>query len=144
MAEENDSKYTVGYRKPPKHTQFKPGQPGNAKGRPRKSTTYADDLVTELRSMIEVLEDGKRRRITKRRAIAKQHVNRALRGDVRSIELLCKTTQQGRPGQQDLSSLIAEFREKNRCLTTNAVGEGAASIGPAADTASTDKEGEKS
>ncbi len=26
----------AGYRKPPKHTQFKKGQSGNPKGRPRK------------------------------------------------------------------------------------------------------------
>jgi hypothetical protein len=145
MADENDSKYTVGYRRPPKHTQFKPGQSGNAKGRPRKSRTFADDLETELRSMIEVSEGGKRRRITKRRAIAKQHVNKALRGDVRSIELLFKTTQQGRPGQQDnLNSLIEEFRKKNRSRTTHSMAEEAVSIGPADNTASADKEGEKS
>src|SRR5215213_6143909 len=29
--------YEVGYRKPPRHTQFKPGQSGNPKGRPRQS-----------------------------------------------------------------------------------------------------------
>jgi hypothetical protein len=145
MAEENDPKYTVGYRKPPKHTQFKPGRSGNAKGRPRKSTTFADDLETELRSTIEVLEGGKRRRMTKRRAIAKQHVNKALGGDVRSTELLLKSTQLGRTGQQDnLSSLLEEFREKNRCPPTKSVAEEAASIGPADNTASADREGEQS
>ena len=31
-----DKKYTVGYKKPPKNTQFKKGESGNPKGRPPK------------------------------------------------------------------------------------------------------------
>lgn len=37
--------YEVGYGRPPKATQFKPGQSGNPKGRPRKDY---DDLRHEL------------------------------------------------------------------------------------------------
>jgi len=145
MANENDSKYTVGYGKPPKNTQFKPGQSGNPKGRPRKTTTFDDDVETELRSAVIVLEDGKRRKMTKRRAIAKRLVSKALGGDVRSTELLLDSSQQGRPDQQDnLSSLLEEFREKNRCLPTNSMAEEDASIGLAHSTPSTRTEGEKS
>ncbi|WP_345821102.1 DUF5681 domain-containing protein [Methylobacterium fujisawaense] len=32
-----DEDYEVGYRKPPRHTQFKPGTSGNRRGRPRRS-----------------------------------------------------------------------------------------------------------
>ena len=45
MVEENDQEYPVGYRKTPKHTQFKPGQSGNPKGRPRKSTTFGHGSI---------------------------------------------------------------------------------------------------
>jgi hypothetical protein len=145
MVDENHSKHTVGYGKPPKHTQFKPGQSGNPKGRPRKSTTFDDDVETELRSAVIVLEGGKRRKMTKRRAIAKQHVNKALGGDVRSTELLLNSRRQGRFDQQDnLGALLEEFREKNRRLQTNRVAEEDTSSGLANSTSSTHTEGEKS
>jgi len=133
MDEENDTKYSVGYGKPPKRTQFKPGQSGNPNGRPRKSRAFEDDVETELRSAIVVQEGGKRRKMTKRRAIAKQHVNKALGGDVRSTELLLKTGRQGRTDQKDkLGALLEEFREKNRRLVANrVVSEENASTGPA-------------
>jgi hypothetical protein len=145
MAEEKDSVSTVGYGKPPKHTQFKSGQSGNPKGRPRKSTTFDDDVETELRSPVIVLEGGKRRKMTKRRAIAKQHVNKALGGDVRSTELLLNSRRQGRFDQQDnLGALLEEFRDKNRRLVANRVPEEDASIDLANRTSSIRTAGEES
>lgn len=40
--------YEVGYKKPPKHTQFKPGESGNRKGRPPKETTNLIQAVEEI------------------------------------------------------------------------------------------------
>ena len=42
--------YEVGYRKPPVHTRFKPGQSGNPRGRPRQAKglkTLAREILTE-------------------------------------------------------------------------------------------------
>ena len=36
MSKNDDSTYTVGYKKPPRRTQFKPGQSGNISGRAKK------------------------------------------------------------------------------------------------------------
>jgi hypothetical protein len=48
------SDYPVGYKKPPRHTQFKPGQSGNPRGRPKQSATFADVLTKQLRKKVTV------------------------------------------------------------------------------------------
>jgi uncharacterized protein DUF5681 len=76
--------YKIGYGKPPKATQFKPGRSGNPKGRPKGSRNLATDLAAELGEQITVREDGRSRRITKQRALIKSLMARALQGDVRA------------------------------------------------------------
>lgn len=89
--------YTVGYRKPPQHTKFKPGQSGNPKGRAKrdpkseKEEEEADlcsDIDKELQAKIWIVENGERFLVTKQQAIAKQTVNKALSGDPKSIGVL--------------------------------------------------------
>ena len=85
--------YTVGYGKPPKSTQFKPGQSGNPKGRTKGSKngiyTY---IQRELNSSI-TLTDGSK--ITKEQGFARQLTNKALRGDIQSQKLLFNIHQKG-------------------------------------------------
>lgn len=78
------SEYEVGYGKPPKKGQFKPGQSGNPKGRPKGSKSFARVLADELSERIPVKEGGKTRRLTKMQAVAKQLVNQAMNGDPRA------------------------------------------------------------
>ncbi len=80
--------YTVGYRKPPKHTQFQKGQCGNLKGRPKKSKNFTTVIEEELNTRIDVTENGKPKKISKREAIAKQLVNKAAAGDPKAIPIL--------------------------------------------------------
>ncbi len=46
--------YKVGYRKPPRHSQFKPGESGNLRGRKKGSRGLKTDLHTELNRIVEV------------------------------------------------------------------------------------------
>ena len=78
------SSYKVGYGRPPKATQFKPGRSGNPRGRPNGSRNLATDLSAELGELITVREDGRSRRISKQRALIKSLMARALQGDVRA------------------------------------------------------------
>ena len=78
------SGYTIGYRKPPKHTQFKPGTSGNPKGRPKGTKNLSTDLAEEFAMRISVKENGRQIKISKQRALVKSLLGRALQGDIRS------------------------------------------------------------
>ncbi len=86
--------YEVGFKKPPKHTQFKPGQSGNAKGRPKGSKNLKTDLLEELAETMRISEGGRERRISKQRALIKAQVTRGIKGDPRAaakiFELILK------------------------------------------------------
>jgi Family of unknown function (DUF5681) len=88
MADEDKPEYAVGFGKPPRHTRFRKGQSGNPKGRPRGSKNLATIMEKVLKEPVVISENGKRRRITKREALIKQLVNKAIAGDPRSIKLL--------------------------------------------------------
>jgi len=78
----------VGYARPPKASQFKPGQSGNPKGRPKGSSNLATDLSAELGEKITVREAGQSRRISKQRALIKSLMAKALQGDVRATAVV--------------------------------------------------------
>ena len=80
--------YDVGYRKPPKESQFKPGKSGNPKGRPHSSRNLKTDLEEELFEVVAVTERGRRRRLSKQRILLKTWMTRALQGDHRAFAIL--------------------------------------------------------
>jgi hypothetical protein len=80
--------YGVGYGKPPKDTQFKKGQSGNPKGRPKGTFNLATVLGKALRERVVINENGERRTITKLEAAAKQLVNKAASGDLTALRQL--------------------------------------------------------
>jgi Family of unknown function (DUF5681) len=77
--------YEVGKGRPPKHTRWRPGQSGNPKGRPKGTKGFVKILNEELEQTYQIEEGGKLRKITKRRLIAKQLINRAMKGDTRAM-----------------------------------------------------------
>ncbi|UTW52531.1 hypothetical protein KFF05_03930 [bacterium SCSIO 12827] len=79
------SDYVVGYKKPPTHSQFKPRQSGNPKGRPKGTKNLATDLQEELTAKIVVREGAREQKISKQRALVKTLFNNALKGDIRAI-----------------------------------------------------------
>jgi Family of unknown function (DUF5681) len=85
--------YKVGYGKPPIHTRWPPGYCPNKKGRGEGVKNFQTELKEELGTKITIQENGKRKRITKRRAIAKQIVNKAASGDLKAIPVLLNQSQ---------------------------------------------------
>jgi Family of unknown function (DUF5681) len=90
----SDQSYDVGYGKPPKTSQFKPGQSGNPKGRKKGSRGLKTDLGAELRSKVPVTENGKTRQLTKQQLVLKAMVTKAAKGDVKAAAQVLSMTMQ--------------------------------------------------
>ncbi|MBV6489591.1 MAG: hypothetical protein GHHEDOFH_03587 [Pseudorhodoplanes sp.] len=74
----------AGPKRPPKAYQFKPGQSGNPRGRPKGTRNLGTDLKDILGRRVSIREDGKERRISRQEALLLSLYNKALRGDVRA------------------------------------------------------------
>ena len=85
-----DRDYEVGYGKPPKHTQFKPGQSGNPKGRPKDSRNVKMILQDVAMEEITLTENGVPRKMSKKEALIRSLYIRALGGDNQAARLLFK------------------------------------------------------
>ena len=84
------SKDPIGYGKPPKKHQFKPGTSGNPKGRPKGAKSLRSVGQKELASKIEIKVQGKRTKATKLEAAIMKLVNDALSGNAKSLSELLK------------------------------------------------------
>jgi hypothetical protein len=82
--------YNVGYGKPPTRTQFKKGQSGNPKGRPKHSRNFKTMISDVLTAPISIREGEKQRKVTKLEGIALQLAMRALKGDNGAAQTLLK------------------------------------------------------
>lgn len=72
--------YKVGFGKPPKHSQFKPGRSGNPKGRPSGSKNALTVLRAELEELIPMEVNGMKKWITVVEGMAKRAKVEALKG----------------------------------------------------------------
>ena len=78
----------VGRGKPPRKTQFKKGQSGNPRGRPKGARNFATALNEEFGKKISVREDGVSKNITKQDALLKSLFAKGIQGDPRASQTL--------------------------------------------------------
>jgi hypothetical protein len=74
-----------GYKNPPVHSRFKPGQSGNPRGRPRGSNNSREFLERALGEYMTMKLNGKTIRVTRSEAIVLGVLSKALRGDLNAI-----------------------------------------------------------
>src|SRR6185295_19124650 len=78
----------VGYRRPPKQHQFKPGRSGNPKGRPKGSKNESTILRGILDRKIQTQSGGRTRKISILEGILLRIVEDSLRGNTKSAAFL--------------------------------------------------------
>jgi hypothetical protein len=111
--------YEVGYGRPPKHSRFQTGVSGNPGGRPRKSKQIEHLIQKELDEKIVIKEGGRDRTITKREAIIKQFVNRAIKGDSKPLQMMLAHLEKNRevepftPTEADDAALLKALLPSN-------------------------------
>jgi Family of unknown function (DUF5681) len=77
--------YEVGYRKPPRHTQFQKGQSGNPGGRPRRPGRRLEELALyEAYRTTVVMEDGHAMPMPAIQAVLRRQLESAASGNVRA------------------------------------------------------------
>lgn len=95
--------YEVGYKKPPKHTQFKKGKSGNP-GEKRKSTAnIVTALEKVLNARVTIRLEGKIRSVTRLEAALQRLAAKATAGDTSAFRLL-SILMQAYPEPEQLSS----------------------------------------
>jgi len=88
MPPETPRDYVVGYGKPPLHTRFQKGRSGNPNGRPRGRKNMSTLLSDALNGSVIVVENGRRKKITKREAIVTQLVNKSASADLKATQIV--------------------------------------------------------
>lgn len=107
--------YQVGYKKPPVHSRFKPGQSGNKKGRTKKISNLSDIVLEELNELQTIDKNGTRIRMSMERIISKQLVRAAAKVNIPALKLVIEMREQGlsRKAKADYEALRAKLFPKD-------------------------------
>jgi len=117
-------KYAVGKGRPPKETQFKPGQSGNPKGRPKGIKNAATMAKAALNRKVVVTINGAKRKMTVQDVSYRRLADKAMTGDQKTFNYLLTldnnfdsakntTTTETVTAEQDLE-IIADFFRRHQ------------------------------
>ena len=80
--------YKVGNKRPPKHSQFKVGQSGNPKGRPKRRKSFNTIIKDEMLRLVEVRTAKGVTKVTRAHALVMKAIESGSKGDLKAIEKL--------------------------------------------------------
>ncbi len=125
-AADDTSQPKVGYRNPPRHSRFKPGQSGNPRGRPKGQRNLNTEIERVMAMPVPVTVNGRRRNVRTVTALAWRLREKALGGDLKSMQMLFALFQAQSgddKGAASLASLLAEDAEILRSAGLGSGGE---------------------
>lgn len=83
--------YEIGYKKPPKHSRFRPGQSANAKGRPKRKQLSFEQQIDEVRyGSVCYSEKGARKQASRARLSITRLFRSALQGNISAASEILK------------------------------------------------------
>ena len=88
-----ESGYKIGYGRPPRHSQFKPGQSGYPNGRPTGSRNFKTAVKATLKAPVKVTREGKSHKVSTLEAMLLRLREKALSGDLRALDRLIQLAQ---------------------------------------------------
>jgi Family of unknown function (DUF5681) len=94
MSEDSKRDYEVGYRRPPQHSRFKPGQSANPAGRKKGVANFRTDVENTLQLPVQLSEAGKTKRVSTQQAALSRLKQKALSGDGRALDQALKLASQ--------------------------------------------------
>jgi hypothetical protein len=117
--------YTVGYRKPPKSSQFRKGQSGNPGGRRRPVVTNANTALAHVLSRrVTVSDEGGESQMSELEALMRDLVNKARAGNTSCLKLVLgrlASIEDDESAQQEFESLCEKAaREEARAQREDA------------------------
>ncbi len=99
MSDCSDDDYEIGYKRPPKHSRFKPGQSGNPRGRPRKEMHFATSFRKKLGQSISVKKNGCSHQMTVVEATCERLVSALLQGTISDLIKVMQAIERYAPEQ---------------------------------------------
>lgn len=96
--------YEIGDKRPPKHSQFKPGVSGNPRGRPKGSVNLRSRVTKHLRQSVTVTRNGRSVKMQKGDLIALQIVDTAAKGDLKAAVLAVRLDDEAAMSQSKSST----------------------------------------
>lgn len=110
LEEEEPANYKVGYRKPPLHSQFKPGQSGNPRRNKRGARSIAEEISDALKKPVNVKENGRSRKISVVEAGLAVLRQKALSGNLPALYKLLEYAERHAPSAfpADIRATLAE------------------------------------
>jgi hypothetical protein len=107
----SDASYRVGYGRPPKQSQFKPGQSGNPRGKPKGRKNYETILDQILHRKLPIRDRGSVRQVPLIEAMLLKFAEEALRGNPKAAAFLLNRYAPSEPEDTSTQDLSHEDQE---------------------------------